>query len=69
MFATKLQIVGLDISRSGVPKLEAGLSYVDDRTLVYLSEALTVPLQELFPKRETGKRLFDFMEKLETTRF
>ena len=68
-FATKLQIAGLDTSRSGVSKIEARLCYVDDRTLVYLAEVLKVPVQELFPPRETGKRLHDFMEKLETTRF
>lgn len=30
-FAAKLQIAGLDISRSGVSKIEARLRYVDDR--------------------------------------
>jgi transcriptional regulator with XRE-family HTH domain len=69
IFATKLQVAGLDISRSGVSKIEARLSYVDDRTLVYLAEALKVPMQNLFPPRDTAKRLHEFMEKLETTRF
>ena len=30
------QLAGFDISRSGVSKIEARLSYVDDKTLLYL---------------------------------
>jgi transcriptional regulator with XRE-family HTH domain len=40
--ATKLQLAGFDISHSGVSKIEARLSYVDDKTLLYLAEALKV---------------------------
>src|SRR5207247_782006 len=39
-FAAKLQIAGFDISRSGVSKIEARLSYVDDKALLYLAEVL-----------------------------
>jgi transcriptional regulator with XRE-family HTH domain len=67
--ATKLQLAGFDISRSGVSKIEARLSYVDDKALLYLAEVLKVPVQELFPPRTPGNRLHDFMAKLETTRF
>jgi hypothetical protein len=35
-------------SRSGVSKIEARLSYVDDKTLLYLA-VLKVQVQELFP--------------------
>jgi transcriptional regulator with XRE-family HTH domain len=69
MLAVKLQIAGFDISRSGVSKIEARLSYVDDKSLLYLAELLRIPVQELFPPRPTGKRIHDFIEKLETTRF
>ena len=68
-FATKLQLAGFDISRSGVSKIEARLSYVDDKALLYLAEVLKVPVQELFPPRAAGNRIHDFIEKLETTRF
>ena len=68
-FATKLQIAGFDISRSGVSKIEARLSYVDDKTLLYLAEVLRLPVQELFPPRTPGNRIYEFMEKLETTQF
>jgi hypothetical protein len=45
------------------------LSYVDDKALLYLAEVLKAPVQDLFPPRTPGNRIFDFMEKLETTRF
>ena len=67
--AAKLQIAGLDISRSGVSKIEARLRYVDDKSIMFLAEVLKAPVQELFPKRESSGRLSDFMERLETTRF
>jgi transcriptional regulator with XRE-family HTH domain len=44
------RLAGLDISRSGASKIEARLSYVDDKTLLYLAEVLKVPVQELFPR-------------------
>ncbi len=56
VLAAKLQIAGFDISRSGVSKIEARLSYVDDKTLLYLAEVLKVQLQELFPTRPPGNR-------------
>ena len=69
MLAVKLQIAGFDISRSGVSKIEARLSYVDDKSLLYLAEVLKVAVQDLFPARPPGNRIHDFIEKLETTRF
>ena len=67
--AAKLQVAGLDISRSGVSKIEARLRYVDDKSIMFLAEVLKAPLQELFPSRAADKRLSDFMAQLETTRF
>jgi hypothetical protein len=64
-----LQIAGFDISRSGVSKIEARLSYMDDKSLLYLAEVLKVPVHDLFPARPPGNRIYDFMERLETTRF
>ena len=67
--AIKLQLAGFDISRSGVSKIETRLCYVNDKTITFLAEILKVPVQDLFPQREGGKRLHEFMTKLETTRF
>jgi hypothetical protein len=69
MLATKLQLAGFDISRSGVSKIEARLRFVDDKGLMFLGEVLRIPIQDLFPRREHPGGLSDFMEKLETTRF
>ena len=52
-----------------VSSRRARLRFVDDKDLVFLAEVLKVPIQELFPRRESAGRLSDFMEKLETTRF
>ena len=38
-FAAKLQLAGLDISRSGVSKMEARLRFVDDKDLMFLRSA------------------------------
>jgi hypothetical protein len=69
VLAAKLQIADFDISRSGMSKIEARLSYVDDNRLLYLTEVLKVQLQELFPTQPPGNRIYDLIEKLETTRF
>ncbi|MFZ0918307.1 MAG: hypothetical protein WAN04_15550 [Candidatus Udaeobacter sp.] len=42
---------------------------MDDKSLLYLTEVLRIPVQDLFPTRPPGNRIYDFMEKLETTRF
>ncbi len=69
VLAAKLQVAGLDISRSGISKIEARLVFVDDRTLMYLADVLKVEVQDLFPKRAGNARLHDFLERLECTRF
>jgi transcriptional regulator with XRE-family HTH domain len=69
IFTAKLQILGLEISRASLSKIEARLNYVDDTTMLYLAEALKVPVQDLFPQRQAGNRLREFLEKLNRTRF
>lgn len=64
-----MQLARIDVGRSGVSKIEARLSYVDDKTLLYLAEVLRTQVQDLFPARTPGNRIHEFMEKLETTRF
>lgn len=66
--AIKLQLAGRDVSRSGVSKIEARLCRVDDRMLLYLAEALNLPLEDLFPRRPPGVRLHNFLSRLQTTR-
>lgn len=66
--AVKIQLVGYDISRTSVSKIENRTVYVTDRQLLYLAEAFNVPVQDLFPVRQNC-RLCEFMAKLERTRF
>lgn len=49
MLATKLQIEGWDISRSGVSKIESRLVHVDDYRLFYLARVFKVNLTDLLP--------------------
>jgi len=51
IFTAKLQFLGLEISRSIFSKIEARLNYVDDTTMLYLAEALRVPIQDRFPSK------------------
>jgi len=67
-FAAKLQLAGYDISRTSVSKIENRTVFVTDRQLLFLAEALNVPVQDLFPVRQNC-RLFEFLAKLERTRF
>lgn len=66
--ATRLELAGFDISRSGISKLEARLRFVDDKDLIFLAEVLS-SYRGAFPatrKRRAPIRLYG---KLETTRF
>lgn len=47
--SVKLQLVGLDIGRSTVAKIEARLIWVGDWQLFYFTRVFKVELDELFP--------------------
>jgi len=49
--AAKIQLVGWDLSRGGVSKIEARLRRVNDAELVLLAKVLKCELADLFPKR------------------
>ncbi len=66
--AIKLQLVGYDISRTGVSKIEGRFVCITDKQLLFLAEALRVSVLDLFPARQNC-RFSDFMAKLEMTRF
>jgi transcriptional regulator with XRE-family HTH domain len=52
--AAKLQLLGLEISRAGVSKIEARLRCVADSELPVIAKALGVELAALFPPTTTG---------------
>lgn len=68
--AGALQRAGLDISRSGLAKVESRMILVRDHHLFYYMKALRVSFHELFPPVKTeDPNLYDVMEKLMTSRF
>ena len=54
ILATKLQILGWDISRSGVAKIESGLVHVDDYRLFYFARVFKVTLTDLLPSLDSS---------------
>ena len=50
MLAARLQLAGWMISRSGVSKIENGLTYVSDFRLICFAYIFRVEIAELFPK-------------------
>ena len=55
MLATKLQLAGFDISRSGVSKIEARLRFVDDKDLMFLAEVLRDSHSGPLPETRTSR--------------
>ncbi len=53
--AAKLQLLGWNIQRSGVGKIEVGIREVTDIELLMLSEALTVSIPWLLYQKENKK--------------
>jgi transcriptional regulator with XRE-family HTH domain len=49
VLAEKLQLIGWDVSRVSLAKLEAGLRWVSDCELLFLAKALGVGVPELYP--------------------
>ena len=48
--ARHLELAGLRISRSGLAKIECGMSWVGDFELLYFARVLGIRVQKLFPK-------------------
>ena len=47
--ADRLQLVGLDVDKNAVQRMESGQRFITDIELVYLSKVLEVHLLSLFP--------------------
>lgn len=45
--AAALQLLGLDVDKNAIQRIEAGKRFVTDIEIVYLSEALNVSIEEL----------------------
>ena len=64
VFALHLQLAGLNVSRSGVAKIEAQLVQVGDRELCYLRRVLRVGVNDLFPPLNPHKTIREGLAEL-----
>ena len=62
--AGRLQLEGLDVSRSGVAKIESQLVWIGDYELFYLAKVFRVDIETLFPKIDYRKPLNETLEAL-----
>jgi transcriptional regulator with XRE-family HTH domain len=62
--AVKLQILGWDVSRSGVGKVEAQIARVIDQRLLYFAAAFHVEVADLYPKVNRDGTMFFILENL-----
>lgn len=46
--ADQLQLIGLDVDKNAIQRIEAGKRFITDIELVYLAEALKLSILELF---------------------
>jgi transcriptional regulator with XRE-family HTH domain len=64
VLAAKLQILGGDIDRVAVAKIESRLVHVDDYELFYFTKVFKVGLADLFPKIDAARRIHEVLTEL-----
>ncbi len=64
VLAARLQLLGWDIDRAGVAKIEAQLVHVDDYELLYFARVFNVSLLDLFPRIDPERRLDEVLNAL-----
>ena len=64
MLAAKLQLLGWDIDRVGVAKVESRLVHVDDYKLLYFAKVFNTGLADLFPRIDPARRIHDVQTEL-----
>ncbi|HTS18488.1 MAG TPA: helix-turn-helix domain-containing protein [Verrucomicrobiae bacterium] len=62
--AEKLQLLGWDISRAGLGKIESRLVHVEEYELLYFARAFNVRLDDLFPPIDTGRQIHEVVAEL-----
>lgn len=68
--AGALQRAGLDISRSGLAKIEARMVWVADHELLFFMKALKVSFEDLYPSIDAhSPELYDNLKRLMKKRF
>ena len=66
--AARLQILGWEIDRAGVSKIESQFIWVSDFEMLYLSEALKIEVTALLPVLDPTMRLAENITRLRTKR-
>ena len=66
--AARLQILGWEIDRAGVSKIESQFIWVSDFEMLYLSEALKIEVTQLLPNLDPANRLDENITKLRAKR-
>ncbi len=46
--ADRLQVIGLDVDKNAIQRMESGQRFITDIELIYLAKALNRPILELF---------------------
>lgn len=68
--AIKLQLLGADVTRVKVSKIEARLVWVSDDDLIFLSRALGVGVEDLYPDYiRCAKQLCNAIDMSKASRF
>jgi len=62
--AEKLQLLGWDIGRVSLAKIESRLVHVEEYELLYFARAFNVRLDEVFPPIDTGRQLREVVAEL-----
>ena len=48
--ADKLQLIGLDVDKNAIQRMESGQRFITDIELIYLARALKKDISDLFPQ-------------------
>jgi transcriptional regulator with XRE-family HTH domain len=62
--AEQLQLVGWDIGRVAVSKIESRLVHMDDYELLYFTKVFNVGLADLFPKIDAERQIHEALTEL-----
>ena len=62
--AEKLQLLGWDIGRVSLAKIESRLVHVEEYELLFFARAFNVHLDDLFPPIDTGRQMRDVVAEL-----
>lgn len=62
--AEKLQLLGWDIDRVSVSKIESRLVHMDDYELLYFTKVFNVGLADLFPKIDAERQIHEALIEL-----